>query len=154
MSRKLHLCALLAAGALSGCGWFDSKSPLQSTPLRTGADRQTTVTGLPPAPNRGNYDASVAPVDDSRSQQIGAIVAHKGGQKAQIEAAEKDRAERDKERAQREAELDKAKKEADQKKESPPAAPPSGQTPAAPAELAPPPVPAPAPAAAPEPPTQ
>ena len=91
------LCVLLAATTLNGCGWFDGwfggkPSPLQSAPLRPGVDRQTTANGLPPAPNRGTYDAGVAPVDDNRSQPLGAIVPAKGGQKAQLEAAEKDKA--------------------------------------------------------------
>jgi len=129
---------LLAAAPLSGCGWFDGwfagkPSPMQSAPLRPGVDRQTTANGLPPAPNRGTYDAGVTPVDDTRSQTLGGIVAAKGGQKAQIEAAEKERAqreaEREKERAQREAE--RKKEEADRPSGAPPASPPSGEAPAA-----------------------
>lgn len=146
MSRKLWrgnvvssrivrpLCVLLAAGTLNGCGWFDgwfggSASPLQSAPLRPGVDRQTTATGLPPAPNRGSYDAGVVPADDNRAQPLGSIVAAKGGQKAQIEKMEKERsaqeAEREKERVQREAELDREKTEMPQG--APPASGPPGQ---------------------------
>jgi len=156
------LCVVLAATTLNGCSWFDgwfsgTPSPLQSAPLRPGVDRQTTATGLPPAPNRGTYDAGVAPVDDNRSSQpLGAIVAAKGGQKAQIEAAEKDRAQRDaereKERAQREAEL--KKEEADRPKGTPPASPPSDQPPAADPAAIPAPAPAPAPEPVPSPPAQ
>ena len=128
------LCVLLATTPLSGCGWFDGwfggkPSPLQSAPLRPGVDRQTTANGLPPAPNRGTYDAGVAPVDDNRSQPIGAIVTAKGGQKAQLEAAEKERAEREgereKERAQREAERNREKTE-ERPQGAPPASPPIG----------------------------
>jgi hypothetical protein len=119
---------------LNGCGWFEGKaSPLQTAPLRPGVDRQTTASGLPPAPNRGSYDAGIAPADDNRSQPLGAIVPGKGGQKAQIEAAEKDRsqreAEREKERAQREAERNREKME-EGAKGAPPASPPSDQAPA------------------------
>jgi hypothetical protein len=139
---------LLAATTLNGCGWFDGKaSPLQSAPLRPGVDRQTTANGLPPAPNRGNYDAGVIPLEDSRNQPIGSIVATKGGQKAQLEAAEKERAERAKERAQRDAE----RKEREKTEEKPDGAPPA----AAPAEQVPAPAPvpeqAPVPAPVPEP---
>lgn len=127
-----RLCVLLAATALNGCGWFDGEaSPLQTAPLRPGVDRQTTATGLPPAPNRGTYDVGVAPVED-RNQPLGTIVAAKGGQKAQIEAAEKDRAgrdaEREKERARREAERDREKME-ERPEGAPPASPPSDQAP-------------------------
>jgi hypothetical protein len=140
-----RLCVLLAATTLNGCGWFDGKaSPLQTAPLRPGVDRQTTAAGLPPAPNRGSYDVGVTPVED-RNQPLGTIVAGKGGQKAQIEAAEKDRAERDaerdKQRAQRQAERDREKTE-ERPEGAPPAAPASDQAP--PAEQAPAPIPAPA----------
>jgi hypothetical protein len=149
------LCVVLAATTLNGCGWFDGwfggkPSPLQSAPLRPGVDRQTTATGLPPAPNRGTYDAGVAPVDDNRSQPLGTIVATKGGQKAQLDAAEKERAqretEREKERAQREAERNREKKEGEERPQgAPPASPPSGQAPAPATDQAPAPAPAPAP---------
>lgn len=147
------LCVVLAVSMLSGCGWFDGwfsgkASPLQSAPLRPGVDRQTTATGLPPAPNRGSYDAGVVPVDDNRNQPLGTVVAAKGGQKAQIEKMEKERAqqeaEREKERAQREAERDREKTQEPQG--APPASPPSDQAPATPPDR----VPAPA-SAAPEP---
>jgi len=145
---------LLAATMLNGCGWFEGKaSPLQSAPLRPGVDRQTTANGLPPAPNRGSYDAGVAPAEDNRGQPLGTIVAGKGGQKAQIEAAEKDRsqreAEREKERAEREAELKREKME-EGAKGAPPAAPPADLAPPAPAAT-PDQAPIPAPVPAPEP---
>lgn len=149
MSRKLWrgnlvpsrivspLCVVLAASTLSGCGWFDGwfgkASPLQSAPLRPGVDRQTTATGLPPAPNRGAYDAGVVPLEDSRNQPLGTVVAAKGGQKAQIEKMEKERAqqdaEREKERAQRAAERDREK--AQEPQGVPPASPPADRAPAA-----------------------
>jgi hypothetical protein len=153
------LCVLLAAAPLNGCGWFDGwfggkASPLQTAPLRPGVDLQTTANGLPPAPNRGTYDAGVAPVDDSRSQPLGTIVPAKGGQKAQLDAAETDRAQRDaereKERAKREAERNREKTE-ERPQGAPPASPPSDQAPAPASDQAPPPVPAPAPAPVPEP---
>jgi len=95
-----HICILVAATTLSGCGWFDgwfggSKSPISDQPQRTGADRQTVTSGLPPAPQRGTYDGAQSPVDDTRSQAVGSIVTGKGGQKAQLEAREKERAERE-----------------------------------------------------------
>ncbi|MCW5737856.1 MAG: hypothetical protein KIS73_27290 [Enhydrobacter sp.] len=144
------LCVVLAASALSGCGWFDGwfgkASPLQSEPLRPGVDRQPAATGLPPAANRGSYDAGVAPLDDGRNQPLGSVVAAKGGQKAQIEKMEKERAEqeavREKERAQREAERDREKTQVPEG--AAPASPPSDQAPAMPSDSAPPPAPAPA----------
>jgi len=147
-----RLCVILAATTLNGCGWFDGKaSPLQTAPLRAGVDRQTTATGLPPAPSRGTYDAGITPVED-RNQPLGTIVAAKGGQKAQIEAAEKDRAERDaerdKERARREAERNREKTE-ERPEDAPPASPSSDQAP--PPDLAPASTPAPAPAPEPQP---
>jgi hypothetical protein len=155
------LCVILAATTLNGCGWFDGwfdgkASPLQTAPLRPGVDRQPTANGLPPAPNRGNYDAGVVPVDDNRSQPLGAIVATKGGQKAQIDAAEKERvqrdAEREKERVEREAQRNREKKDEEERpKGAPPASPPSDQAPAPHSDQTPAPVPTPAPAPAPAP---
>jgi hypothetical protein len=146
---------ILAATTLNGCGWigdwFSGKpSPLQSAPLRPGVDRQTTANGLPPAPNRGNYDAGVSPIDDNRNQPLGTVVATKGGQKAQLESAEKERAqreaEREKERVEREAQRDREKKEEEgQPKGAPPVSPPSNQVPVPASDQAPAPTPAPAP---------
>lgn len=95
-----HMCVLLAATALGGCGWFGKGEPssVQSEPLRPGVDRQTTAAGLPPAPRRGAYDAVQSPTDDGRDQRLGTVVAPKGGQKAQIERTEKERSQREAER--------------------------------------------------------
>ena len=87
-----HMCVLLAATALGGCGWFgkSGSSPLQGEPLRPGVDRQTTAAGLPPAPQHGAYDTIQSPVDEGREPRLGMVVAPKGGQKAQLERREKD----------------------------------------------------------------
>ncbi|CAN5686452.1 hypothetical protein BH10PSE6_BH10PSE6_44880 [soil metagenome] len=148
-----HMCVLVAATTLSGCGWFDggwfggSKSPLSSQPQRVGADRQTVASGLPPAPQRGTYDGGQAPVDDTRSQAVGTIVTPKGGQKAQLESREKERAQREaeqnKERERRLTEKPSAEPSspatAPSAEPTPPSATPAAVPPAPPAEPAPPP---------------
>jgi hypothetical protein len=124
------VCVLVAATTLSGCGWFDGwfgGSPPVSGPPRPGADKQTVASGLPPAPQRGTYDGPQAPVDDTRSQAVGSIVATKGGQKAQLEV-------REKERAQREAEQNKEKERRLTEKSTEPSSPATAR----PAEPAPP----------------
>lgn len=146
-----HVCVLVAATTLSGCGWFDgwfggSKSPLSSQSQRVGADRQTVSSGLPPAPQRGTYDGGQAPVDDTRSQAVGTVVTGKGGQKAQLESREKERAQREaeqnKERERRLTEKEKSSAEPSSPATVPAAEPaPPSPAPAAepPAEPAPPP---------------
>ena len=134
---------------LSGCDWLGigSSTPTSSVKARPGAERQVGVTNsLPAARAAGGYDASFAPVDETRSApKIGSVVQGKGGQKAQKEAAEKDsfqRESRDREeraRQQREADLKKAQtdKPADKPPTpadtTPPAAPPAGAVPPPPA---------------------
>jgi hypothetical protein len=105
---------------LGGCDWLgigggDSTTSTNAK-VRPGAERAVAVTNsLPGARGAGQYDASVAPLDETRgAPRIGSVVQGKGGQKAQIEAATKDaneRESRDREeraRAEREANLKKA----------------------------------------------
>ena len=56
------------------------------------------MTGLPPAPQRGAYARTEAPLNETRGQQVGSVVAPKGGQRAQIEQLEKERHQREAER--------------------------------------------------------
>ncbi|HYD05450.1 MAG TPA: hypothetical protein VEC60_06980, partial [Reyranella sp.] len=79
---------------LGGCDWLGwGSSPANSEKARPGVERQVTVTNSLPAARGGQYDASIAPVDETRSApRIGSVVTGKGGQKAQKEAAEKEAA--------------------------------------------------------------
>jgi hypothetical protein len=126
---------------LSGCDWLGigSSTPTSSEKARPGAERQVGVTNSLPAARASGYDASFAPVDETRNApRIGSVVQGKGGQKAQKEAAEKDinqREARDREqraREQREADL---KKPQTDKPATPGATPPT----APPADAVPPP---------------
>jgi hypothetical protein len=139
---------------LSGCDWLGigSSTPTSSVKARPGAERQVGVTNsLPAARAAGGYDASFAPVDETRSApKIGSVVQGKGGQKAQKEAAEKDANQREahdreeRARQQREADLQKAQDD----KSADKSAKPADATPAAtPSADAVPPPPAPPPAA-------
>jgi hypothetical protein len=88
---------LLGASALAslvaGCGWFDSTPTLKPTPSRPGAERNVPAGGLQATGNGRQYDGDIRPVDESRP--IGSVIADKGGQKAQLDAAAKEAAERD-----------------------------------------------------------
>ena len=95
MRMPLRKLVLVAPLLLGGCGWFDwfgSSTPVSATSVRPGVDRQSTVNGLPAAPQRGRYDGSEAPQNDTRGQQLGGVVQGKGGQKAQLADKEKERA--------------------------------------------------------------
>ena len=83
---------------LSGCGWFDSDTPSNSTKVRPGADRQVSASSsLPPAGAAHQYEGAIAPVDETRNgPKIGSLVPDKGGQKKQLEAVAKEAAEHDK----------------------------------------------------------
>ncbi|MBS0526100.1 MAG: hypothetical protein JSS04_20895 [Proteobacteria bacterium] len=143
---------------LSGCDWLGigSSTPTSSENARPGAERQIGATNsLPAARAAGGYDASFAPVDETRdAPRIGSVVQGKGGQKAQKEAAEKDSIEREarereeRARQQREADLKKAQadKSAD-KSAGKPTKPGDTMTPAAPSTDAVPPPPVPPPPA-------
>ena len=136
---------------LGGCEWLGfGGSSITGEKARPGAERQVTVTNSLPAARASGYDASVAPVDETRSApKIGSLVAGKGGQKAQKEALDKEAGERDakarEERARhaREAALKKA--QGGDKDEKKPAAAPTDATSPAPAANAAPPPAAPAP---------
>jgi hypothetical protein len=142
MSLAVGVAALIL---LSGCDWLGigSSTPTSSEKARPGAERQVGVTNsLPPARAAGGYDASFAPVDETRSApKIGSVVQGKGGQKAQKEASEKDafqREARDREeraRQQREADLKKPQtdKPATPADATPPAAAPADAVPPPPA---------------------
>src|SRR5262245_19216904 len=88
--------SMLALAA--GCDWFDSRSPVNSVKVGPGAERQVAArNALPSASSGRQYDQAIAPVDETRNgPQIGSVVPEKGGQKAQLEAAAKEAAERDK----------------------------------------------------------
>ena len=93
------LLGILTLSLLSGCDWlFGSSTPANSARARPGAERQIGATSsLPSASSGHQYDSSVAPADETRAgPKIGSIVADKGGQKAQLDAAAKEAAERDK----------------------------------------------------------
>jgi cell division protein FtsN len=101
-NRAVRSCSYGALGIsalalLSGCGWFDS-TPVHLDKLRPGAERaMSPTTALPPPAAGQNYDAGGALIDESRGgPAIGSIVAASGGQKAQLDKAEKEQAERDK----------------------------------------------------------
>jgi len=113
------LLGLSMVALLSGCDWlFGSSTPANSAKVRPGAERQVPVsTALPAAGAGGQHDAAVTPVDETRSApKIGSIIPDKGGQKAQVEAAAKEAAERDKQA--RETREKAAQDEADRKVKS------------------------------------
>ena len=146
----LRLLVLSSVMLLAGCDWipwFGSSTPATGERVRPGAERQVNAsTGLPSAGTGRAYDAGVAPVDETRGGgQLGAIVAGKGGQKAQLDKAAQDAAKRD---AQDRETRAKAEREAELKKSpdgAAPAAAPAGPSPFAPTLEGPPPAP-PAPA--------
>jgi hypothetical protein len=88
---------LLGASALAslvaGCGWFDSTPTVKVTPVRPGAERSVPAGGLQASGNGRQYDGDIRPVDNSRP--IGSLIPDKGGQKAQLDTAAKEAAERD-----------------------------------------------------------
>ncbi len=89
----LGLLGVSSIALLSGCGWFGG-SPSTSQKVRPGADRLAVASGALPAANPGRqYEPGIAATDETRAPQIGSIVAAKGGQKAQKEAADKAAAE-------------------------------------------------------------
>src|SRR5215475_6914801 len=123
---------------LGGCGWFDGDAPANSTKIRPGAERAMAPSNALPSASAGRqYDAPVAAIDETRSgPKIGSIVPDKGGQKAQLEAAAKEAAERDKaarEEREKAAEAERKAKEAEAKdaKEGKGGDKAAGKTPAA-----------------------
>lgn len=129
------LLAVSILALLAGCGWFGGDGPVGKA--RPGADRQIAPTGTLPAANPGRQsEQGVAPADETRgtTPQIGSVVAAKGGQRAQKEAADKAAADRDaKAREEREA----ADREAKAKQQSAPPTTPTESPPAVMPELAP-----------------
>src|SRR6201985_2443071 len=98
----LPVCGVLGVlmlTSLSGCGWlFGEGAPSDAAKARPGAERQVAPSNVLQSAGTGRqYDAAVTPVDETRSgPKIGSIIPDKGGQKAQLEAAAKEAAERDK----------------------------------------------------------
>jgi len=151
---RLHLYGLVGASTLAllaGCDWFGGGTS-NTARVRPGAERQVTASGSLPSTSAGRpYDAGIAPVDETRGPQIGSVVATKGGQKAQLEAAAKEAAERDKqsrearEKAAKEAAEGKAKEASkeprDTKEPAQPAVPPPASVTTAPVPSPPPPAP-------------
>jgi hypothetical protein len=143
---RIHgLLGVLILLSVNGCDWlFGSSTPTNAERARPGAERQVAPSNaLPPAGGGHGYDAASMPVDETRTgPKIGSVIADKGGQKAQIDAANKEAAERDK-RAREERE--KASQAAAKAKEASTsgdkgAKPPADQPPAQPAAPAPAPV--------------
>ena len=128
------LLGVSALVLLSGCGWFGGGTDLNSQKVRPGADRNVAGSGALPSANPGRqYDPGFAATDETRTPRVGSIVAAKGGQKAQKEAADKEASERDAKdrevREKREAEEREQKaKEKEKEKESPTAARPHSRT--------------------------
>ncbi len=121
----LKICGLLGVsmmlGSLAGCDWlFGSSSPSDAEKARPGAERQVAPSNaLPTAGGGRGYDAGAVPIDETRSgPKIGSIVPDKGGQKAQLDAAAKEAAERDK--AAREEREKAAAEAAERKAKEPP----------------------------------
>ncbi|HEY2255250.1 MAG TPA: hypothetical protein VGI11_06390, partial [Variovorax sp.] len=85
------LLGVSALVLLSGCGWFGGGTDLNSSKLRPGADRNVVAAGaLPPANAGRQYEPGYAATDETRAPRVGSVVAAKGGQKAQKEAADKE----------------------------------------------------------------
>src|SRR5437660_4105668 len=115
----LQVCGLLSVlmlTSLTGCGWlFGDSAPSDAAKARPGAERQVAPGNVLQSAGTGRqYDAAVTPVDETRSgPKIGSIIPDKGGQKAQLDAAAKEAAERDK---QAREEREKAAQGADARK--------------------------------------
>lgn len=130
MIGKRSWRGLLAASTfalLAGCGWFGGgDGPVGKA--RPGADRQIAPTGTLPSATPGRQSGQgVTPVDETRGA-VGSVVAGKGGQRAQKDAADKAAAERD--AADREAAKAKQQSAPSPTTGSPPAAPPATPEPA------------------------
>src|SRR3954451_23744724 len=95
MHRLIGVGVLLVL--LGGCEWLGmSSGSSNSEKVRPGAERGVNVTNSLPAARAGGYDASVAPLDETRgAPKLGSVVQGKGGQKVQKEAADKEASERD-----------------------------------------------------------
>jgi hypothetical protein len=79
-----------AALALTSCG-DSGPQRVQGEGQRAGADRGVRPGSLVRAPATGQYEGTSAPSDESRGEKVGAMVPAQGGQKAQLEAKEKER---------------------------------------------------------------
>jgi hypothetical protein len=119
-SGGLGVCGLLGIlmlTSLTGCGWLFGSAPSDAEKARPGAERQIAPSNALQSAGTGRqYDAAVTPVDETRSgPKIGSIIPDKGGQKAQLDAAAKEAAERDKaarEEREKAAEAERKAKEA------------------------------------------
>ena len=88
----LHLLAIAVALLLTSCG-ESGPVPARGEGQRAGADRTVPAGSLPRAPASGQYDGALVPTDETRGEKPGAVVPARGGQKAQLEAREKEQAE-------------------------------------------------------------
>jgi hypothetical protein len=119
--RACGLLGVLMLTSLTGCGWlFGDGAPSEAAKARPGVERQIAPSNALQSAGTGRqYDAAVTPVDETRSgPKIGSIVPDKGGQKAQLDAAAKEAAERDKaarEEREKAAEAERKAKEAEAK---------------------------------------
>jgi hypothetical protein len=134
----LPVCGVLGVlmlTSLTGCGWlFGDSAPSDAAKARPGAERQIAPSNVLQSAGTGRqYDAAVTPVDETRSgPKIGSIIPDKGGQKAQLDAAAKEAAERDKaarEEREKAAEAERKAKEADAKEGKGGAKPPAADQP-------------------------
>ena len=98
IGRLLGLLSVSTLALMTGCDWFGGGTPANTAKVRPGAERQVPASNALPSGSAGRqYDSSVAPVDETRTgPKIGSILPDKGGQKAQLDAAAKEAAERDK----------------------------------------------------------
>jgi hypothetical protein len=89
--RVIWAALIGAAFLLGACD--SGPSPFQRQAARPGADRSVPASNaLPPAPSRSGYDGAIAPENDTQGAKVGALVAHDGGQQAQREKEDKERA--------------------------------------------------------------
>ncbi len=95
--RKRLYGLMLGVSALALLVACDDDRPVNAAKARPGVERQVAASGSLPAASAGRqYDVAVAPVDETRTgPRIGSVVAERGGQKAQLEAAAREAAKRD-----------------------------------------------------------
>jgi hypothetical protein len=87
----LHLAAIIAALLLTSCG-DSTPTPVRGEGRRVGADLSVQAGNLPRASAPGQYEGILAPTDENHGEPLGALVPAQGGQKAQLEAKEKEQA--------------------------------------------------------------
>lgn len=134
------ISAVSLSALLAGCGWFGGDNAAPLVKARPGADRRVAPSAALPPPESGHrFEQDVTSADETRGTAPGSVVATKGGQRAQREAAEKETAARDaKERDARDA----AEREAKTKQQAIPVRTTPTDVPAVDAPAAPEPAPA------------